>query len=486
MNVKTSLSLLLLLLSPFFFGECLAQQAPINEIRAAWLTTNWGLDWPTQNTSVEFQKKELVKILDEMKAAKINVILFQARAQGAVFYNSKYQPKSSFFNHADNFDPLAFAIEECHKRGMECHAWLITFPVEKQKTTGKGKRKKIIKETRPDNYKLFEERWYLDPGHPDTQKQLVNIVDELVSNYDIDGIHFDYIRYPSNTQEFPDKDTYKLYGKGKSLHDWRRDNINNIVTAIYDKTKSIKKWVQVSSSPLGRYRVLPEVNRNDGWTARETVFQDAGRWMQEGKHDLVFPMMYYRKQNFEPFLIDWIANSGGRHIVAGIGLYQMQSDEQNWKLDDITAQLKFARENKIGGLAFFRINNIRNNMKGIRDTLGVFYNTEAKLPPLTWLSTEKPSSPIEIRAYRDSTETLHMEWDGDSSMMYNIYFSLDNECDINNPYTLLEARVKGNKYSFGYTVGDFGYYYTVTASDRYHNESDPCYPVYFVHSKEEH
>lgn len=474
----------------FFSFQYSYSQAPAVEVRAAWLTTNWGLDWPTKGTSVESQKAELCKILDELQGQNFNTILFQARAQGSVFYRSEIEPLSSYFNHSDNFDPLAFVIEECHKRGMECHAWLITYPMERAKVkyTGRGKNRKAVPaERKPDYYKLVGSTWYLDPGMPETRNLILSIVKEIVSNYDVDGIHFDYIRYPSNTGKFPDTDTYKKYGGGQNLPDWRRGNINKLVSDVYDEVKSIKKWVQISSSPLGRYKVLPEISPNDGWTAYETVFQDAGYWMRSGKHDLVFPMMYYKERYFYPFLDDWMKNSNGRIVVPGLGVYQM--DEQNWDLQDILNQMKYTRDKKVPGQAYFRVGNVLKNLKGIKDSIYSYYPTPAKLPPLTWLSNESPDTPTNILIYKSEGDTLNIVWDapnGVKDLTYTIYASFTEGIDVNNGQHILATGVRGTSYSFPMAVGDYGVYYTVTASNRYHNEGKASFTEFFVHTKEEH
>lgn len=465
-------------------------QAPATEVRAVWLTTNWGLDWPTQGTSVEAQKKQLQNILDQLEVENFNTVLFQTRAQGGVFYRSKIEPLSPYFTHGKDFDPLAFAIDECHKRGMECHAWIITYPMGKAKVryTGRGKRRKAtVVETKPSYYKMMNEHWYLDPGMPETRNLIKSIVKEIVTNYDVDGIHFDYIRYPSNTRKFPDEDTYKKYGKGQNLYDWRRSNITRLVTDVYDEVKSIKKWVQVSSSPLGRYRILPEISPNDGWTAYETVFQDAGHWMKSGKHDLVFPMMYHREKLFYPFVDDWIANSYGRTVVPGLGIYHM--DESNWSLEDITNQMKYIRDNKVKGTAYFRTGNILNNLKGIKDSIKAYYPTPAKLPPLSWLNNEAPDSPVNLQVYKDNQGLLNIKWDAPNDsegFTYTVYVSATEDVDRDNPTNILATGLRDNSYSFLVSEGEFGFYYTVTASDRYHNESVICFPAYFVHSEEEH
>jgi len=473
----------------FFFSISSFSQAPVTEVRAVWLTTNWGLDWPTQGASVQTQKEELIKILDRLQEENFNTVLFQVRAQGKVFYRSKIEQLGPYFNHSGEFDPLAFAVEECHKRGLECHAWIITYPMDRAQMqyTGKGKRRKAVPvKDKPDYYKLIDDRWYLDPGRPETKNLIVSIVSEVVSNYDVDGVHFDYIRYPSNTGRFPDEDTYKKYGNGKKLYDWRRDNINQLVSEIYDKVKSIKGWVQVSSSPLGRYRVLSHIAPNDGWTAYETVFQDAGYWMQNGKHDLVFPMMYHREKYFYPFVDDWIANSNGRTVVPGLGIYQMA--EQNWSLQDITNQMKYIRDNKVKGVAYFRTGNLMGNLKGVMDSVRAYYPTPAKLPPLTWLDNVAPNSPVDLEVYKDKDGQLNIKWNApevDEGFTYTVYVSSTEDVDRNNPNAILATGLRANRYSFPVTEGDFGFYYAVSASDRYHNESIVCFPAYFSHSTNE-
>lgn len=151
------------------------------------------------------------------------------------------------------YDPLAFAIGECHKRGMELHAWIVTIPAGNTRQVQLQGRSSVVRKNRTI-CKLYKGNWYLDPGNPGTKEYLSCIVKEITSRYDIDGIHFDYIRYPEQADNFPDKDTYRKYGKGKELKQWRRDNITDIVHRLYTDIKTIKPWVKVSSSPIGKYR----------------------------------------------------------------------------------------------------------------------------------------------------------------------------------------------------------------------------------------
>lgn len=478
-------SLIIFYLLFAFLG--LTAQQPAVEIRAVWLTTSWGLDWPTQNRSVEQQKAELRAMLDEFRKLNFNVVFFQTRARGTVFYNSKIEPKNGYFNRSGNFDPLAFAIEECHERGMECHAWIVTFPMGSERKAVPKNRQKALIAKKPDNYKLVNNiEWYLDPGHPKTTDLITSLVREIVTNYDVDGVQFDYIRYPNNDQTFPDNDTFKKYGNGKSLYDWRRDNINRLVTDIYDTVKAIKPWVQVSSSPLGRYQPLAH-KPNDGWTARETVFQDAAKWLKEGKHDMLFPMMYYRDDLFYPFVDDWVANSNNRPIVPGLGIYQMMEDEKKWPLSDISEQMKYTRNGKAAGQAYFRAKNITTNLKNLKDSIAVFYPFQAKLPPMTWLDNISPNSPLDLSVYKEG-DVLNIGWnapDNTEDFTYTVYYSNEEQPDDNDPKYILATGIRGNKIQFPIVKGEFGFYYSVTASDRFHNESVPCFAAYFSHSENE-
>lgn len=464
------------------FTGLLHAHEPATEIRAVWLTTNWGLDWPKKGKSVEEQKRELLTILDEFQKDNFNVVLFQVRAQGQVFYKSNLERMSPYFNSGNGFDPLAFTIKAAHERNMECHAWITTFPVEKAKVSKRG----VLLEKRPIFYKYVNNHWFLDPGRPETRDKLVLIAKELVTNYDIDGLHLDYIRYPDNPKQFDDNDTYKLYGKGKEKAQWRRDNVSKIVFDIYDTVKATKNWVQVSSAPIGKYKAI---KRHDGWTAYESVLQDAGYWMREGKHDILFPMMYTKGNEFYPYVDKWLETSNDRYIVPGLGAYQMEESERNWEVGDITDQMTFTRTKEVQGQAYFRAGQILNDKKGIRGSIRSFYKYPAKLPPLKWLSDKEPNHPEQFQVFKDDKGQLVLQWtapDNDDRYTYNLYFSDQANLDTTDAEGLLVTNLHRNQFTFPASVGEYGFYYFVTASDRYHNESQPAESVFFVHSEDIH
>ena len=251
---------------------------PKYEIRATWLTTLGGMDWPrhkaTSAEGIRRQQQELCNILDRLKEANFNTVMMQTRLRGDLIYPSAIEtfPEALTGKSGKNpgYDPLAFAIEECHKRGMELHAWIVTIPAGNNRQVKLLGKHSVVKKYR-QICKQHDGAWFLDPGHPKTADYLSNIVREIVTKYDVDGIHFDNIRYPENAHRFPDRDTLRKNGKGKDLKLWRRENITNIVRRLYSEVKQVKPWVKVSSSPVGK---LKDTSRNSslGWNAYETVY----------------------------------------------------------------------------------------------------------------------------------------------------------------------------------------------------------------------
>lgn len=478
-----------------FLTVCMpAYAGPVYEIRGVWLTTVYGLDWPgvqaTGESSRTKQKEQLCAMLDRLQEANFNTVFLQVRLRGDVIYRSVMEPSAKVFSGkygADpGYDPLAFAVEECHKRGMECHAWFVTFPLGTEKSVKEQGKLSVVKR-RPELCKKLNGEWYLDPGLPGTSDYILSLVKEIVSNYDVDGIHFDYIRYPEQADKFPDKETFAKYGKGRNKADWRRENINRIVFRMYDWVKSVKPWVQVSSSPLGKYNRIEKVP-NAGWTAYESVFQDPSHWMREGKHDMVVPMMYYLHDNFFPFVDNWVDNCNGRLIVPGLGAYRMEKEEADWTVNDITDQIDYSRYYGGAGCAFFRCKNVLDNTKGLYDELkNNYYRYPAMLPPLVWLNDSIPGVPQDVKVERINDE-LKVSWNVPDSMnlslSYTVYCSFKDEPDSLISEHMLATRITGNELYFPVdTTREQGYFFWVTSSTRYRMESLKPSSVYYYLSE---
>lgn len=479
---KLRYTILFLLLIPFL--TAFAQTAPKYEIRAAWLTTLGGMDWPSAKavsaSGIKKQQEELCHILDELQQANFNTVLFQTRLRGDVIYPSQFEPFAESLTGTEGknpgYDPLRFAIEECHKRGMELHAWIVAIPIgntRQVRTLGKN----ALTRKHPSLCKQFNGSWYLDPGNPETDDYLANIVREIVSGYDVDGIHLDYIRYPEQGERFPDQSTYHKYGKKQDLKQWRRNNITRIVRRIYTETKSLKPWVKVSSSPIGKYRDTGRYS-SQGWNAYDEVYQDAQQWLREGIHDALFPMMYFRGNHFYPFALDWKENKNGRWIVPGLGIYFLHPSELDWKLDEVVRQIYFIRSIGLDGQAYFRTRFLTDNTKGIFDEIKQhFYPLPAVVPPMTWTDSIAPSTPTNP-VFISPERGVHLQWtastDNLSPVYYRVYASDTYPVDTHNPANLIEARTDSTHYTYVPEVPWQEYlYWAVTAVDRCGNESEP-------------
>jgi len=460
------------------------QHFPKRESRAVWITTLSGLDWPktkaTSTANREKQQAELCALLDQLQAIHINTVLLQTRIRGAVIYPSAIEPwdvaLTGQYGKDPGYDPLRFAIDECHRRGMECHAWVVTIPAYKIALAKQIGAKGVVR-TNPTLCKKHSDMYYLDPGLPGTADYLTAICKEIVGKYDVDGIHFDYIRYPENAGSFPDADTYKKYGKGQPKAQWRRDNVTRVVRQIYAQVKAIKPWVKVSSSPVGKFRDGTRYS-SKGWNCYDAVYQDAQGWLREGIQDALYPMMYFQGNHFFPFAADWREQDQGRSVSPGLGIYFLSPQEKDWSLSVITNQLAYIRDLGLGGQAYFRLRFLTDNVKGLYDYLKrEYYPYAALTPACTWIDSVPPTRPegfvveqadegMERLVWQPSTDNLG------GGVRYNVYVSRQLPVDISNPENLVASSLQAPSYTFNRLVARlYGMHIAVTAMDRCGNES---------------
>ena len=421
--------------------------APKYEYRAVWLTTIENLDWPKSlvksKEDVERQQKELCVILDSLHELNINTVLLQTRVRGDVIYPSSIEPFSHVLTGVEGkspgYDPLAFAIEECHKRGMQLHAWLVTLPLGKDEHI-KRQGKQALSRKRKELCTHYKGAWYMEPGNPGTAEYIVELVEEIVSKYDVDGIHLDYVRYPDRTNGYPDSALYRKYSKRMSLADWRRSNITAIVELVYKSVKAKKPWVRVSSAPLGKYDDLTRYS-SLGWDAYNAVYQEAQKWMKDGVMDALFPMLYFNGNNFYPFVLDWCENSYGRHIVPGVGIYRLSPQYGGWDEIEIERQFRTSRDAGSAGVALFRAAHVLGNAGRARNVVVDVYNEKALVPPMPWWGTEPARPQISVAA-RDE-DGISLEWgkvsadDNFPAVRYNVYGALGDTVDISNVQNML-------------------------------------------------
>lgn len=451
---------------------------PKYEVRAVWLTTVGGLDWP-KTTNIEEQKRSLLEILNDIKDNNFNTIFFQVRSRGDAMYNSSYEPWSESLTGVlgkdPGWDPLEFVLNYAHSNAIEVHAWFNTFRIRNNHKTVVG-NKKHISELYPHWIKVYENEAWLDPGLPEVRNYTIKVALDLVRNYDIDGIHFDFIRYPGSN--FPDESTYLKYGKGENKDNWRRENVNKFVRAFYDSAISIKPMLKVGSAPIGVYKNLPDAI---GWQSYSAIYQDSRRWIQEQKHDYLAPQLYWSigtepgDPDFTILAKDWCENKFGRHIYLGLGIYKKKVAEQLPLLIDI-ARLYGAEGNSI-----FRYQFLNGN-----SSLGNRYNFPAFVPPMPWKDSIPPNPPRNVTVQEIDKKTFKLQWshpelskDKDKIKFYCIYRSNRHPVDIQNPANII-ALVPGTETSYIDNIPkprSSNYYYIVTAFDKGNNESPPAFEV---------
>ena len=442
---------------------------PKYEVRAVWLTTIGGIDWPhsyaQSERSAEKQKEELRAILDRLQKANINTVLLQTRIRATTIYPSQYEPwdgcLSGFPGKSPGYDALQFAIDECHKRGMEVHAWVVTIPVGKWNSYGCRQLRKRF----PRLIKRIDQDGYMDPEATQTGCYLAEMCREIVQRYDVDGIHLDYIRYP---------ETWKF----RISKDQARGNITRIVEKIHQAVKKEKPWVKMSCSPIGKFDDLSRY-WSHGWNAYTKVAQDAQAWLKDGLMDELFPMMYFRGDQFFPFAIDWKEHSYGKIIAPGLGIYFLDPKEGKWNISDITSELYHLRN--IGeGHAFFRNKFLLDNHQGVCDFVTAHFNRyPALVPPMTWESNKRPQQPVTL-CIEENEGTTTLKWDNSlqyedgtaiktPSIYNNVYASKEYPVDVHDARNLILTRTTRRQLTT--RTGNTPTYYAVTTTDGFGNES---------------
>lgn len=466
-----------------FLSQLIIFSQPKQEVRAVWVTTVFNLDWPT-TTGQTNQKNEMISLLNLLQAANFNTIMLQVRARGDLLYPSAIEPWAKAMTGTlganPGWDPLQFTIDEAHKRGIEVHAWWNVYKVYGTGTPPNTTPQHVVL-SNPQLCKLYDNEWWMDPGIPGTKTYLLNLAMEMVRKYDLDAIHFDFIRYPN--PDFDDAATYAAYGQGVQLADWRRNNITQFVMAIYDSVKNVKPRMKVGSAPIGIYKDLSPCN--SGWDSYTNTYQDSRRWLQLNKHDYHSPQIYWDINTcprFDSLAMDWINNSNGKHIYPGIAVYRMGSGDGNWPASEILAQIDSSRIYGGKGQTFFRAASFKTNQKGIYQSVKTGqYIYPANIPSMSWKDNIKPNSPQNLTISTTDSLTYTFKWnkplpatDGDTAFYYNLYMDDQSPVDISDIKKVVKFRIVSDtatSVTFS-SIPSSNKYFVITAYDRGYNESN--------------
>ncbi len=473
----------LVLVTSLFAGSV----PPKREFRGAWVATVSNLDWPSRGASSVYQKQQLVDMLDNLKATGINAIIFQVRPACDAFYQSSYEPWSYWLTGRQGqapepfFDPLAFAVEQAHKRGMELHAWFN--PYRAVVSSGYRLDAQHVVNQHPEWILSFGELKILDPGLPQVRDYVTNVIADVVARYDIDGVHFDdyFYPYPPNQITNEDDQTFANYSRGFSDRGaWRRDNVNLLVAAVYQAIQSLKPFIKFGISPFGIWKNgVP--SGIWGMSAYNTIYADALSWIEQKTVDYLTPQLYWPfggQQDFGRLMPWWQEQRDDRHLYVGHAAYRINS----WPQSEMPDQIRLNRERGAEGSIFFRAATILGNPKGFTDSLkSNIYRYPAVFPNMAWKDQVAPESPQNLRYDAISNQNYGLVWDapdfaadGDSAIRYVVYrFDKANvsAADLDSSKYIYD--MVGTSYLTAVSQNsqnDF-YSYAVTALDRNANES---------------
>ncbi len=406
MKINKPFILFFLLLISFQYA--FSQEGKEREFRGVWVATVENIDWPSsKNLSTEKQKEEVLILLDKFKSLNFNAIIFQIRPSADAFYNSKYEPWSAYLTGANDkapipyYDPLAFIIEETHKRGMEFHAWLNPYRAIVKYKEYQSNPFRLTYE-KSEWFINYGDNKYFNPGLPEVREYTNKIVADIVQNYDVDAIHFDDYFYPYKIkdEQFPDKDSFKEFGGDyypNQIDDWRRNNVNIIIEELHSTIKTIKPWVQFGISPFGVWRNKSDdptgSDTNAGQTNYDDLYADILLWLKNDWLDYVLPQAYWRighkKADYKTIVNWWSKNNYDTNLYIGQGIYRLDNKKNHraWKKKnptEIEKQLNLNQQlTQIQGSVFFSAKSFLKNPLGINQILKSKYYQNPILPPST-------------------------------------------------------------------------------------------------------
>lgn len=352
-----------------------------NKMRGVWVATVINLDYPSQaTTSPDVLKAEALAILDQAADTGFNAVFLQVRPTGDAFYNSAIFPWSQYLTGtqgvapADNFDPLQFWIEAAHDRGIALHAWINPYRITKRRDGDPVMTTKMLSATNPAR---LHPEWvvshgggdlYYNPGLPEVRQLIVDGITEIVSNYDVDGIHFDDYFYPGT--DFNDDAAYQQYGIGQSLDDWRRENVNYMVDQVNRAIKAIDPSVSFGISPFGIWAnqsSLASGSATRGNQSYSAHYADSYKWVKQEMIDYIVPQIYWHIgfdiADYQVLLNWWAQLVKGTSVDLYIGQAAYRTGNSTasspwYGNDQIVRQLALNQTMpEVKGSVFFRMGN---------------------------------------------------------------------------------------------------------------------------------
>lgn len=469
-----------------------AQKYPKREFRAAWIQT---VNGQFRGMPTEKVKQILIDQLNSLQGAGINAIIFQIRPEADALYASKLEPWSRFLTGVQGevpnpyWDPMEFMIEECHKRGMEFHAWINPYRV---KTTLKSQLAPgHIYNIHPEWFVKYGDQLFFDPALPESRRHICMVITDIVTRYDVDAIHMDdyFYPYPIKGQDFPDDESFARYGGGfDNKGDWRRSNVNVLIKKIHDTVRELKPWVKFGVSPFGVYRNQssdPLGSKTQALQNYDDLYADVLLWAREGWIDYNIPQLYWEighpRADYQTLVEWWARNTENRPLFIGQSVMNTveKADPQNPNINQLPRKIALQRAYQtIGGSCQWPASAVVENAGNYRDALIQEYHKYPSLVPVfDFMDDKAPAKAKKVKAVW--TEDGYMlfwtapkaKTEMDRAVQYVIYrFAKGEKVDIEDPSHIVTI-TRDSFYKLPYDGGKTKYTYVVTALDRLHNES---------------
>ncbi len=486
---------ILLLVTFVFVIQTLSAQAPKREFRGVWVATVANIDWPSKpGLSTSEQQKEIIEIVDLHKKNGINAIILQIRPTADALYSSELEPWSAFLTGEQGkapepfYDPLEYWISEAHKRGMELHAWLNPYRINLD-TTDILSQTHIIHQ-HPEWLFTYGGRSYFSPANPGVWNFVRDVVVDVVRRYDVDAIHFDDYFYPYKieNQELPDSLDFIRFGGDyypDRLEEWRRHNVDTIISLLGSAIKAEKAWVKFGISPFGVWRNRSDDERGSETTAGTSnydgLYADVLHWQKEGWIDYLMPQLYWREDHpavgFSTLAYWWNDFSFGRHMYVGLAPYRLDRKSQHpqWRKEKhLLRQIDLIRdlEGLFGFACFSSKHFFRKDLARLNKTLQKEYcQSPALVPEMHWIDAQAPGRPMNLRM-----EGKTLLWDApetsdemDRSRFFAVYRYKPGENTRIKDVTCLVELTGESHINFGEKVP--AGIYRVSGLDRLNNES---------------
>lgn len=434
---------------------------PKKELRGVWVTTAWGIDWPMEKYNAAAQKQMYIDYLDLLVENKMNAVFFQIRGMADAFYDSQYESWSRYITGTagakPSYDVLGFLIEEAHKRNIQFHAWLNPYRISTRASKNSA-FPQLDPKIPAGLTKDYEKIRIYNPALPEVQTRITQIVKEIITKYDVDGIHMDDYFYPSleSSEKMNDDAEYEKYGKGKfnNIADFRRNNVDVVV-------QNIQKTI-IDTRPDVIFSISPAANMNSNY---EVLFADVRKWSKEGWVDVIIPQLYFatgtEETSFNQRLNLWSQYIYENHLLVGYGIYKFGDPAQGSKFqssEDLKKQFEFAStKSKVKGSVLYSAKYLVENKVGITTAIKEIYKKPVLPPYLGRTSAQLPATPANVKVVGSN-----MSWSAVADAYYAVYQSMG----VGQTAVLI-----GITKDRSYKLPEKGTYF-VTALNKHHAESE--------------